>query len=102
MTVKERQALGSLGFGLLLVGLGLLNVLGYIDLGPHSVSYFVGFGAISIGAGGVVAGFDFLFRPGEPSTREVSLWNRLRIVGAVFFLLGVALTFGAIFRILVQ
>ncbi len=101
MNSDELRAVGALGSGLLLIGIGVPAVLGYVDLDSSLMGFVVGSGSICIGIAVLVYGFDFLFRPGEPGLAE-EMWDRFKIVAVVFLLLGAALEFVAVVLILVQ
>jgi hypothetical protein len=102
MNSDELRAVGALGSGLLLIGIGVSAVLGYVDLDSSLMGFVVSSGSICVGIAVLVYGFDFLFRPGEPGLAEERTWDRFKIVAVVFLLLGAALEFVAVVLILVQ
>jgi hypothetical protein len=88
MNSEELRAIGRLGGGLLLIGVG---VLVYVILDSPPLGLVVGVGNICAGIAAIIYGFNFLFRP-----------SRFKVVGAIFVLLAVTLVSVAVVLILVQ
>ena len=102
MNRDELRAIGMLCMGPLAMGGGIFLLIGDHSLETPWIDAAVSAAILSIGISATVLGIDFLFRPGEPGRTERRAWDRLKLVGKSFALLGFALVSAAIIMILAE